>query len=310
MALCAPMKGRVIRFNAQERLLAKARAYASNAGELVQQSDRAIVLLNQAFKSADEDLKIQIVLMLGALVRPQVVWPLYKLMHDVDESELIRHAAAVQLSVLGGLLPECGPLVSQLVDDLRHQDPFVRANAAFALGWEGNREATDCLIECLDDEDPEVQQAAVNALANLRDERLFGLLAGRISQGAREQKRTILYNLFRFTTRKAEAISIYERFIREGDRDLRYDALMVFQILVEPVRHMALYQDCLTDGDHRVRELALLHLLAAPPAELLRLQDKILAMTRDPQPNVRCAAVRLYHYIQPSTVVVNASRRP
>jgi hypothetical protein len=301
------MNGRIIRFDAQERLLVKVRAYVDNIGELMQQSDQAIILLHKAFKRADEELKLKIVLMLGTLVRPQVVWPLYKMMHDVDESELIRHAAAVQLSVLGGMLPDTGPLVSQLIEDLHHQDPFLRANAALALGWEGNREATDFLIERLDDEDAEVQQAAVNALANLRDERLFGLLAGQLAQGAREQKRTILYNLFRFTTRKVEAIAIYERFIREGDRDLRYDALMVFQIMVEPVHHMVLYRHCLVDGDHRVRELALLHLLGAPAPELSPLQDKILEMTRDPHPSVRRAAVKLYHHIQPSTVIVKAS---
>ncbi len=297
------MNGRVIRFDAHERLVARARAYVNDAGGSGPRHDAAVGLLHKAFKRGDEDLKLKIVLMLGTLVCPQAVAPLYELMHDADESEFIRHAAAVQLSVLGGLLQDNAQLVARLIDDLRDPDPFSRANATFALGWEGNLAAMEVLIERLDDENPEVQQAAVNALGNLKDERLFGVLAAKLEQGAREQKRTILYNLYRFTARKPEAVAIYERFILRGDRALRCDALAVLHALARPQDHLALYRQCLLDEDHRVRELALIHLAGAPPAELVSLRKRILAMTRDPEAEVRRAAVRLGHHIQPSAVV-------
>ncbi|MBW1675974.1 MAG: HEAT repeat domain-containing protein [Deltaproteobacteria bacterium] len=46
-------------------------------------------------------------------------------------------------------------------------------HAAFVLGWEGNARAAIPLIELLYDSDIRVQQTVVNALSNLRDDRIL-----------------------------------------------------------------------------------------------------------------------------------------
>jgi HEAT repeat protein len=297
------MKCTVIKFNSKDRILHRVRDYANNPTELERQPDRAIPLLFKALKVSDEDLRLKIVLMLGSMPRPQVLWPLYKVMHVADESEMVRQAAAIQLSVLGGTLKDTSALVEQLAEDLRHDDSFIRANAAFALGWEGNWDAAHLLIATLADTDSEVQYAAIHALANLHDDRVFGLLVQLLTEGGQEQKRAIIYNLCRFTTRRAEAVGIYERFIQYGDPRLRYDALIAFHAVAEPGHHLPLYRWCLADPDHRVRELALIQLLDAPTAELTALRHEVLAMTRDSHPGVRRAAVRLCHHIQPAAAI-------
>ena len=295
----------IIPFKQQDRLLAKARAYVLSADEMLQDPDEAIGLLFKAVKLADEDLKLKIVLMLGALARPQVVWPLYKLMHDTDESESVRQAAAIQLSVVGSMLPDCKDLVAQLKADLCHSDPFVRANAAFALGWEGNESAVFALVECLyTDEDPEVQQTAVNALGNLGDARLFALLAERLAHGTKEQKRTILYNLHRFSSRRREVIEIYCRYMRDSDPDLRYDALAVFNSLGDPARYLSQYQERLEDPEARIRCLALAGLLKTAAIHLKPVENRVRRLLHDPDPGVRCAAIKVCHRMAPHTILL------
>ncbi|MEJ2037907.1 MAG: HEAT repeat domain-containing protein [Desulfosarcinaceae bacterium] len=297
------MTFKIIRFDAHDRLLAKARAYISAPDEMMQAPGEAITLLFKAFKVADEELKLKIVLMLGTLARPQVIWPLYKLMHDDQESESIRHAAAIQLSVIGEILENPKPLVQQLKQDLRSENAFTRACSAFALGWEGNRAAVFALIEKLYDDDPEVQQAAVNSLANLNDERLFDLLVERLQNGTREQKRSILYNLYRFTARKSEVIRIYKSYILGCDHSLAYDALAIFETIADPISNLVIYRQCLKNADPRLRELSLARLLATRSPRLAILEPDVGPLIKDPDPRVRQAAIRLYNYIRPSIIL-------
>lgn len=63
------------------------------------------------------------------------------------------------------------------------------------MGWEGNTQAAIPLIELLYDSDIRVQQTAVNALSNLRDDRILSLMLERLEHGPLEQKRCILFNL-------------------------------------------------------------------------------------------------------------------
>jgi hypothetical protein len=281
------MTYKIIQFDVHDRLLAKARAYISSPDELMHAPDQAIDLLFKAFKVADEELKLKIVLMLGTLARPQVIWPLYQLMHNQRESDSIRHAAAIQVSVIGEMLENPAPLIKKLKADLRSKEPFVRATAAFALGWEGNRQAVFALIERLYDDDPEVQQAAVNALSNLNDERLFDLLVERLQNGTREQKRSILYNLYRFSTRKKEVIKIYQTYILGEDTDLAYDALAIFDAVADPISNLRLYGCCLKSSDHRIRELTLTRLLSIRSSRMKILESEIKPLVEDPDPRVR-----------------------
>jgi len=113
-------------------------------------------------------------------------------MVDPNESEDSHHDASIQLSVICSVLEDPQPLIDRILEDVKNQDPLVRLNAAFALGWEGNAQAAISLIELFYDPDERVQQSAVNALSNLRDDQILSLMLERLEHGALEQKRTIL----------------------------------------------------------------------------------------------------------------------
>ncbi|MCP4747011.1 MAG: HEAT repeat domain-containing protein [Desulfobacteraceae bacterium] len=297
------MTDKLIHFNSKERLLAKVRYYIDTPYELFDQAEKITPLLLKSFKAADEILKLKIIFTLGSLVMPEVIRPLYKLIHDKDESESVRHAAAVQLSIIGGLLVDPAILVGQLKKDLRSPDSFVRACAAFALGWEGNLKAVFALISCLYDDEPDVQQAAVNALSNLKDDRVFSLLVERLEEGTILQKRCILYNLFRFTSYRKQIVKIYRYLIEDKNSDLRYDALLVFHTVADPIEHLELYFRCLKDGNDNLRELVIARLLEYKITSLQENDNQyIKSLLKDSNPRIRRAAIKLYNHVMPETI--------
>jgi HEAT repeat protein len=217
------------------------------------------------------------------------------IMRDPSQSESVRQAAAIQISVMGAALEHNSELAGQLLLDLQAETPFERANAAMALGWEGNIQVAPDLIDCLSDEDIEVQQAAVNALSNLHDDSLFAKLAQHLQKGGKEQQRSILYNLSHFPSRYGEAVQICRSFVHHNDPDLRYDALVVLHILSDANRESAINDHCLEDSDARIREMALTHLLSADRSLLESMMPKVRRLVNDPQARVRQAATRLVH---------------
>jgi HEAT repeat protein len=297
------MTEKVIPFDVQDRLLARVRMYLGSPDILLQEADQAVGVLCKALKIADKGMRLKIVLLLGTLASPRVVWPLYKVMNDADECESIRHAAAVQLSVLGSLLDNTDPLVEQLSSDVHGDDPVTRANAAFALGWEGNRNALRLLVQSLYDPDPEVQQAAVCALVNINEESVFGVLVERLGSATKDQKRSILFNLHRFSAHRREAMNIYRQFIQGGDPDLRYDALLVFEAVAKQADRLPIFCECLQDHDTRIREMVLNRLLAASTPPMKELQPYIENLVKDPEPKVRQAAIKLYNRMRPSALL-------
>lgn len=299
------MADNVIQFNDQERLLIKVRRYISAMDQLISDGDQALELLIRAFSIADDDLKLKIVLMLGTLARPRVVWPLLKIMCDDEQAETICQAAAIQLSVVGGIIKNPDKLVDRLLEHLGSKSARVRANAAFALGWEGNRRAAPYLIDCLSDTDIDVQQAAVNALSNLRDDGLFKFLSKRLQNGAKEQQRSILYNLGHFPARHNEIVEICKTFLHHADGDLRYDALVVLISLGNSNQHIDIYKNCLDDTEERIRYLALLRLSRMERRHLTPLAPRVRELVEDPSAKIRQAATRLVHYMDSITIALD-----
>jgi HEAT repeat protein len=299
------MTDKIIPFDGQERLLAKVRAYLSALDELIRDGDQGIDLLLKAFDAAEEELKVKIVIMLGTLARPRVVWSLLDIMRNQSQSENIRQAAAIQISVIGASLKNKEELIQQLFLDLESESSFMRANAAFALGWEGNFRAAPELIDCLSDDDIEVQQAAVNALSNLRDESLFIMLAQRLQKASKEQQRSILYNLGHFPSQQSHAAQICKTFLHHNDADLRYDALVVLHGISDTVKEQPIYEHCLKDNDARIRELALMRLQEIDRTKLKPLLPKICKMVKDPHARVRQAATRLVHHIESISLAID-----
>jgi len=298
------MTGAIIPFNNHDRTLTKVRSYLSALDRLVQDGPDAVELLIEALGYAENDLKLKIVLMLGTMPFELVAWPLYQVMGDTALNESIRHAAAVQLSLVGAQSRNNDALVENLLTDLGHPDSILRANAAFALGWEGNQRAVAALVDALCDKDMEVQQAAVSALSNIRDDRLFVFLADRLKRGGKEQQRCILYHLGEFTSRRKEVQRICTRYLSHIDADLRYDALVVLDAICDDEKPLSLYARCLQDKDERIREQALHYMAKADECHLDEVVQHVHPLLKDRSPIIRQAAIRLMNMIYKGPVAV------
>ena len=288
-------KNRVIKFDSKERILKKARSYVESVETFFDESEQAIPLLLKAMKLADRDLKREIMLLLGSFAKDAVVWPLYDLMTDPSESEEIRHDAAIQLSVIGPLLKNSQRLVDRLLQEIGSTDAQRRLHATFAIGWEGNFQAATSLIERLFDSDSEVQQTAVSALCNLRDDRILDLLLDRLNHGPFEQKRIILFNLWRFYSKREKVTQVYIKCLEHEDPELRFDALVCLGPITEVRNHVDVYRKCLKDKDSRIRELALKRLAEELTEIILEsLRAEIEPLIDDPDMTVKRAAVKVF----------------
>jgi len=284
---------KIIDFESHERLFEKAGVYIDSIERFLAEQDQAIPLLLRVLKFADFELKRKIIMLLGGFAKKEVVWPLYRMIIDPEEDEGVRYFASVQLGVTLPFFPERQPLVEKLLDSLKSPDPEVRAYAAFALGWEGNNQAAIPLIELLYDPDVQVQQAAVNALSNMRDDRIIGLMLERLQHGPLEQKRSILYNLWRFYSKHREVESVYLGYLDHKDPDLRLDALVLLASITPPENHMAAYCKCLDDNNPRIRALALKQIGEAGPEHTVKLKKKIEGMLADPDAEVKRTAIKI-----------------
>lgn len=304
-------KGKVITFEPKERLFKKANSYIESLELFLEEHDKAVPLLLKALKYANDELKQEIIMLLGSFAKQEVAQPLYQIIADPNENEEIRHSASIQLSVIFSFLPDPQPLIDHLLEDLKSPDPKLRVYASFALGWEGNIQAAIPLIQLLYDSDIDVQTTAVNALSNLRDDRIFDLMVERMENGPREQKRCILFNLWRFYSKQKEVISVYLNYLDHEDPELRFDALVLLRSVTETDDYVPAYRKCLRDTNPRIRALALKELNEASKDKLLGLKKEIEAMLSDPDMEVKQAAVKILAKLKTkSTTQVRKRRSP
>jgi HEAT repeat protein len=237
-------KNAVIELEPKARILEKARKYIESIESFLDDGDQAASLLLRAMKHADRDLKREIMLVLGSFAKEKVLWPLYDLMTDSLEDEDIRHDAAIQLSAIGPLIKNPQPLIDRLLEEIKSSDPERRLHATFAIGWEGNFQAATSLIGRLYDADTRVQQTAVNALCNLRDDRILDLLVDRLEHGPVEQKSTILFNLWRFDSKGERVRQIYLKCLEHEAPDIRFEALVCLGPITETRDYPQVYRKC------------------------------------------------------------------
>lgn len=288
------MSGRkVIRFESRGRLFKKAGRYIDSVELFLSEQEKAIPLLLKALKYADYELKRSIIMLLGGFAKPEVVRALFGMLIDPQEDEEIRHFASVQLSVTLPFYRERRAVVEKLLEALKSPDPEIRSHVAFALGWKGNDAAAIPLIELLYDADVQVQQAAVNALSNLRDDRIFDLMLERLRHGPQEQKRSILYNLWRFYSKHPKVVSVYLEYMGHEDPGLRLDALVLLSSITRPEEHVLEYEKCLNDANPDIRVLALKRIGETGRKHRKRLKDKISGLLADPDNEVRRTAISL-----------------
>jgi len=287
------MNKKVIDFESKGRLFKKVESYIESIELFLEEQDKAVPLLLKALKYADQELKHEIILLLGSWAKQEVAWPLYEILTDTKENKDIRNSASIELSVIFPFLKEPQPLLDRLLEDLKSPHAELRIYAAFALGWEGNTQAAIPLIELLYDSDIRVQQTAVNALSNMRDDRIFSLMLERLEHGPFEQKRCILLNLWRFYSKHKEVISVYLKYLNHEDADLRFNALVLLGSITEAKDYVSVYRRCLRDKDTRIRALALRELNEANREDLLGFKDEIEEMLSEPDMKVKQAAINI-----------------
>lgn len=290
---------KVIPFNSKQRIIEKAIQCLDEYELSLDCPDNAVSVLVKALRIADRKLKHRIISLFGNLNIPKLVWPLYELMVNEDESEDVRHHASVQLNLAATCLKDPQELIDRLSNDLNHPQPFTRALAVFALGWEGNLIAAIALIEKLYDSDSEVQQAAVDALTNLGDQRIFPFLVERLEYAPVDQKKVILYNLAGFTDYYDQLIDIYSKYMDHEDPELRCDALAVMGSIAASEVFMAAIQRGLKDPHRQVKTLCLENLTDFSADELSSIHSEIAALTSDSEPTVRQAAKKILASIGP-----------
>jgi HEAT repeat protein len=285
---------RVIGFDPRERVLEKAKNYVESVETFLDERDQAVPLLLRAFKHADSKLKQGILLLLGSFAKEQSIGPFYEIMTDGSEDDEIRNLTAIQISAMGPLLKDSQPLIDKLLKDIASPDAALRSHATFALGWRGNLEAAIPLIERLYDTDERVRETAVNALCNLRDDRILPLLRERLEHGGPEHKHGILLNLWRFTAKEQEVIDIYLRCVDDNDASVRFDALACLGLLIETRQHLELYRKLLKDPDPRIRGLAIKR-LAEDAADTAKrsFPTEIEPLLEDPDMSVKRAALKI-----------------
>jgi HEAT repeat protein len=283
---------RVIELDPKERVLEKAKKYAQSIELFLEEEDQAVSVMLKALKHASRELKREIMLVLGSFAKEKVVWPLFDMMTDTSETEELRHDASIQLSVIGPLLKDPQPLIERLLKEVESADAERRLYATFAIGWEGNIQAALPLIERLYDSDSRVQETAVNALCNLRDDKILKLLVDRLEHGSLEQKRVILFNLWRFSSREKEVTEVYLKYLEHENPELRFDALVCLGPMTRVRQLGESYRKCLKDKDERVRELALKRLAEEGGEVVLQsLRAEIETLVNDPDMKVKRAAL-------------------
>ena len=287
------LMSKVINFEPQKRFLKKVNAYIESEKLFLAERDQALPLLLKALKFSDHQLKQEIIILLGCLAKQEVSWPLYQLIINPDEDEETRLCASIQLNVIFPFLESPQPLTEQLIKELKNPDSEIRMHVAFALGWEGNFQAVIPLIELLYDTDMEVQIFAVNALSNLKDDRIFNLMIERLEHGPLEQKRCILFNLWRFYAKQKQVVSLYLKYLAHEDPEIRLDTLALLGSVTETREYIPTYLECLRDKDPRITDLALNRLNEVDSAFLFKFRATIQDMLADPNMKLKKAAMKL-----------------
>jgi hypothetical protein len=283
----------VIEFESRKKILAAARKYIDSPELFLAEKDKAVPLLSKTLKFAERDIKVEVMLLLASFAKPEASWIFYEMIKNESEGEEIRNNASIHLSVVGPFLKDPQPLVEKLLNDLESPDADLRLYATFALGWEGNHQAAIPLIGRLYDSDIRVQQNAVNALCNIRDDRILNMLLERLEHGPEEQKRAILFNLWRFYSKREEVKNVYLKYLEHENAEMRFDALVLLGPLEEDENFVEVYRKCLRDNDQRIRKLALEMLSENSGSLLPEMREEISVLVDDPDMEIKRLAMNI-----------------
>jgi hypothetical protein len=116
----------------------------------------------------------------------------------------------------------------------------------------------------------------------------------RLNNGSLEQKKIILFNLWRFHSKQEEVTKIYLKYLRDENPEVRFDALVCMGPITEVCDHLEVYCECLRDKNGRIRELALNRLSEEVGESVLEsLRAEVEPLLDDPDMKIKSAALKI-----------------
>lgn len=300
---------KIIPFDLETRLLKKALNYVHFPERFIADRKQATPILLRALKHMDKEAAHKTILLLALAGKNDIAGIFYEMMTDPRYAAEIRMALSTQISVILPRLKDRGVIVNALLEDIQKDDPDLRGYAAFALGWEGNHQAILPLVNLLYDDEISVRQMAVNALSNLRDDRVFYRMIECLEDGPADQKKCILFNLWRFDSKKDEVRNIYLKYRTDMDPELRFDALILLEYVSAPNQIFDDYIDALNDQHPGIRAFALEKMDSFPRHLLVKCKPNINALLRDNDKKTMAAAIKLYKKISIRYNIITAAEQ-
>jgi len=279
----------ILKFRDGRRLKSKVARYLEDPSLIADEGDHAITVLARAFKWASMEDRKRMFLVLSTLAQDELCWILVRLLEDNEADEELKDQVAIYLSVIGAFVSNPQLLNKKLNNIIENtDDKDTRIRAIVALGWEENTLSIPILAELLHDPDSEIQEAAVTAMCNLEDSRLFGILTDRMKNAPFAQKKAILYNLWRFKGKEEEALKIYMEEVDRGDNALKVDILSILMKMGDSIECEGVLRAHLNDPDPEVRLLSAKALL-----EMEKLtQEDVESLMDDPSMKIKRFAIR------------------
>ena len=283
----------IISLDRPGRLLKKSEAYLSDINIFLEEIPASITILLDTLALADSSLTARILPLLGSAGRDRVLRPLFHVMMDSSAREGVRRLAAMQLGLAASLSEDPSALNADLIENLDHSEPLVRASCALALGWEGNARGVAALMSHLQDPDRDVQAAVAAALSSINDGRVFDYLIDRLKNGTLEEQRSIVLNLWRFSERRSGVETVYLNCLDWLPDELVSDILSAVSMIPHTPVVFTIYRRMLSVDDLKIRLQVLENLEALDPLDYQSLNNHLYALLTDRETKIRQAATRL-----------------
>ncbi len=281
----------IILLQPKQRLIEKVRCYVDAPESFTENRERAISDLLQVLPAADPELRHKIMMVLARFAKEQAAEPLCKILKDPLQSPRTRHYAAVQLCVVLPFLDDPVLFVDDLIEAAQSPDPKLRRYAVTALGWRDNSKSFEILAARLYDEDLGVRLAAVNALCSCGDKRVMALMVEKLESAPVDEKRAVLFNLWRLDSSSARLTRIYLNHLNHENPELRLASLALLSFSGKRGDGPEMLCQCLKDPDHRVRKLALDRLADMGPTAIVDASSHIRALLDDDRMDIKRAAL-------------------
>lgn len=244
-----------------------------------ERSQEAVESLIFKLNSKNKDVRLRAARSLGFIGEREAVDALVKRLGD--KSKRVREVAAVALARIGEKRAT-DALLSRLEEDDNHG---VRQQAAWALGWLADVQATEFLVAKLDDKSPKVQQAAMWSLSRIGNIQTVPLLIEKLKNEHSDVRQEAAWSLGQFGD--VRAIPPLISALKDKNDKVRQTAAVALGRLKKPYAVEAL-TEALNDEDAGVQGRAINALGSIGDERSL---ESLLAKLEDANSSVKQAAV-------------------